>query len=347
MEGGVVIAASAPRSPPERERLLHIDSKSGRIDDALVRDLPGLLRWGDVLVVNDASTMPASFRTPSGDLELRLLTRLSSDDEWQAVLFGAGDFRTPTEDRPAPPPAPMGSTLNFGAALSATVTRVDVESPRIVNVRFHATGMDLWQAFYRHGRLVQYAYVPTPLSLWDVQSCFAARPWALEMPSAGRPLTWRLITELRHRGIDVVSVTHAAGLSSTGSALLDRRLPAPERYEISEAARAAVERAKASGGRVIAVGTTVVRALEASALAHGGVLTAGVDEARLVIGPGYRPRIVDGVLSGMHPRGTSHFALLTAFAPPSTLTRALEHAELAGYLEHEFGDSCLVIGSKG
>lgn len=113
-----------------------------------------------------------------------------------------------------------------------------------------------------------------------------------------------------------------------------------------ERARSAVSRAKASGGRVVAAGTTVVRALEASALEHGGVLGAGPGEANLVLGPGDEPRIVDGVLTGMHSPGTSHFSLLTAFGPGSMLTLALEHAEAAGYLEHEFGDSFLVLGSK-
>jgi S-adenosylmethionine:tRNA ribosyltransferase-isomerase len=98
---------------------------------------------------------------------------------------------------------------------------------------------------------------------------------------------------------------------------------------------------------VIAVGTTVTRALESVALTHGR-LVAGEGEATLVIGPGFRPAVVDGLFTGIHTRGTSHFALLEAFAPPALLDGAIAHAETAGYLEHEFGDSCLVLpGSFG
>jgi S-adenosylmethionine:tRNA ribosyltransferase-isomerase len=135
-------------------------------------------------------------------------------------------------------------------------------------------------------------------------------------------------------------------MSSTGGAALDGRLPVPERYAVPEATRDAIFRAKGRGGRVVAVGTTVVRALEASALDHGGTLTATEGVAKLLIGPGFRPRVVNGLLSGMHPPGTSHFSLLGAFAKRPLLDRALAHAEASGYLEHEFGDSCLVLPSE-
>jgi S-adenosylmethionine:tRNA ribosyltransferase-isomerase len=104
-----------------------------------------------------------------------------------------------------------------------------------------------------------------------------------------------------------------------------------------------IERAKAEGGRVVAVGTTVVRALESAALENAGTLEPTEGATSLVIGPGFRPSIVDGILSGMHSRGTSHYSLLRAFAPGSLLDAALAHAEAQGYLEHEFGDSCLVL----
>jgi S-adenosylmethionine:tRNA ribosyltransferase-isomerase len=98
-------------------------------------------------------------------------------------------------------------------------------------------------------------------------------------------------------------------------------------------------------GRVVAVGTTVVRALEASFAEHGG-LVAGGGEARVLLGPGFRPKVVDGVLSGMHEKGTSHFALLEAFASPELLGSALDAAERAGYVQHEFGDATLVLASR-
>ena len=140
------------------------------------------------------------------------------------------------------------------------------------------------------------------------------------------------------------SLTHAAGLSSTGSDELDRRLPFPERSDIPESTVRAVLRARVTGGRVIAAGTSVVRALE-SRFAERGALTPGEGVATLVLHPEHRPALVDGVLSGMHSPGTSHFALLSAFAEETLLSRALAHAAHRGYLEHEFGDSMLILGT--
>ena len=102
---------------------------------------------------------------------------------------------------------------------------VDAEEPRLLRVRFESEGRELLEALYRAGRVVQYSYVERPLELWDVQNRFASRPWAFELPSAGRPVTFALLGELRARGVALAVVTHAAGLSSTGSASLDRRLP--------------------------------------------------------------------------------------------------------------------------
>ncbi|HEX4335712.1 MAG TPA: S-adenosylmethionine:tRNA ribosyltransferase-isomerase [Polyangiaceae bacterium] len=226
--------------------------------------------------------------------------------------------------------------------LSAVVVSVDPDAPRLCRVRFDRDGAPLFRALYAAGRPIQYAHVAKPLPLWLVQSTFASRPWSFEAPSAGRPFTWSLLARLSEHGIATTCVTHAAGISSTGDDALDRRLPFPERYSIPEVAVRAIETARARGGRVVAVGTTVTRALESAALVHGA-LAPGDGEATLVLGPGYRPRIVDGLFTGMHARGTSHFALLEAFAPAALLTDAIAHAESAGYLEHEFGDSCLVL----
>src|SRR5262249_17481681 len=142
------------------------------------------------------------------------------------------------------------------------------------------------------------------------------------------------------RGVRMATLTHAAGLSSIGDAEADAILPLPERYDIPSATVDAVEKTRASGGRVIAVGTTVVRALEGAA-AEG--LRPGEGLTGLRPGAGSRLRVVDGLLTGMHEPGTSHFALLTAFAPEELLLAAHRHAEAAGYLAHEFGDSALVL----
>jgi S-adenosylmethionine:tRNA ribosyltransferase-isomerase len=346
-----VKTAAWPREETEAERLLVVDPKTGTLGDFSVRDLPSRLRPRDLLVVNDAATLPASLHgqaTDGAPVEVRLVGP-AEEGTWTAAILGAGNWRWRTEDRPAPPDLPPGSTLVFGAggddapSLRAAVIGVSDVSPRLVRIRFDRDGDELWSAVYREGRPVQYSYVRAPLALWHVQTAYASRPWAAEAPSAGRPLTWRVLIEARRRGIGLAAVTHAAGLSSTGEPALDAALPLPERFDIPAETVAAVERTRAAGGRVVAVGTTVVRALEGAAEQAGGRLVAGEGRTGLRIDRHFRPRVVDGLLTGMHQPGESHFDLLQAFAPEPLLRRALAHAERAGYLAHEFGDSCLIL----
>ena len=334
--------ATKPRGDPGIGRLIYVDPAGDRFAHHVAGDLPDLLRPGDLLVVNDAATLPASFSVTGQSLELRLVRRGRTDREWSAILLGAGDFRTPTEERGLPREVRVGEELDFGDGLAATVTAVDADLPSFVQIRFHLRGAALFSALYRRGRPVQYAYLERELALWHFQNRFAARPWALELPSAGHCLTWDILLRLRARGIDIAHVTHAAGISSTGSRELDRRLPLPERYEIAPSALQSIERTKGVGGRVVAVGTTVVRALEACHAEHG-LIQAGEGEARLLLGPGFRPRVADGILSGMHDPTTSHYALLQAFAPSALLDRALRAAAGAEYLQHEFGDTMLIL----
>jgi S-adenosylmethionine:tRNA ribosyltransferase-isomerase len=333
-----VKTATWPRDFPQEERLLVVDVANARFVDTRVRSFPDHLRERDLVVLNDAATVPASLRCEELGLEVRLAQPLEGDgSRWQAVLLGAGDWRTRTEDRPAPPRLDVGREIRFGPFLSATVTEVSPISPRLLALRFSCSGAALWSALHRLGKPVQYAYVDRPLALWHVQTPYAERPWAVEMPSAGRPLAWEILLELRRRGVELARLTHAAGLSSTGDPAIDRELPLRESFDVPAETVEAVHRAKARGGRVVAIGTTVVRAIE------GSQLRAGRGTTDLRIGPGFRPRFVDGLLTGIHERTASHFALLGAFAPTELLDRAYAHAERAGYLAHEFGDSCLVL----
>lgn len=335
--------ATWPREDAQSTRLLYVDPARALYEDKKIGQLPSLLAPGDLLVVNDAATLPASLRAEGCELEVRLMGIGAREREYRALLFGAGDYRTPTEARPEPARLREGERLNFGSGLAASVVRVDPEAPRLIELRFETSGSEFWQAMYRAGRLVQYAYLDDALELWHAQSAFADRPWAFEMPSAGRPLTWQTLFELRLRGVRLTSITHAAGLSSTGSAALDGRLPVPERYSISSAAAQAIAETTNQGGRVIAAGTTVVRALEAAALASQGRVRAGDSVATLVVRPGFKPQIARGLLTGMHEPGSSHYDLMCAFARSELLQHALAHAENAGYLAHEFGDSCLIL----
>jgi S-adenosylmethionine:tRNA ribosyltransferase-isomerase len=336
-----------PRDEPLDERLLLVDAHAKTWRDGRIGDLPACLHSGDLLVLNDAATIPASFSATEprgGRVELRLAGELA-EERWRAVLFGEGDWRTRTEDRPPPPKLERGDDLVISPELVATVEDVDREAPRLVLVGFSARGAALWSALYRYGRPVQYAHVARPLEVWHAQTPFASRPWALEMPSAGRALAWTVLAELRRRGVRIAVLTHAAGLSSTGDPAIDGVLPFPERFDLPHATVLAIARAHADGGRVIAVGTTVVRALEGCAALHGGELVAGEGTTDLRIGERFRRRVVDGILTGLHDAESSHHRLLQAFAPEPLLARALGYADAHGYLGHEFGDACLLLAN--
>lgn len=313
-----------------------IDAAEPRIEPFSA--LPRLLRAGDLVVVNDAATLPASLagRTAESSVfELRLSGPVEAGRLF-GVLFGPGDHRTRTEHRPPPPKVQEGDRVTI-AGMAATVVSL---AGRRVELVVRGDQDALWQALYASGVPVQYAHRSDRLPLWSVQTAYAGRPWAAEMPSAGRPLTWETVLGLRRAGIAVASLTHAAGLSSTGDDALDRALPWPERYEIPRRTVAAIGEARARGGRVIAVGTTVVRALEAAG--RDGELRAGSGIATLRLDAGYRPRIVSGLVSGLHVPGESHFELLSAFAPADRLRRAIALAAQHGLSSHELGDACLI-----
>jgi S-adenosylmethionine:tRNA ribosyltransferase-isomerase len=331
--------ASRPRARGERERLLVIDPASDSFADHSIDALPEFFEPGDALVLNDAATLPASLRA-GPELELRLMSELE-DGTWLALCLGHGDHRMPTEERGAPPQLAVGEALSFGHGLSARVRWLDPSSSRLLRIEFEQQGARMWQALYRAAVPIQYAYVPAPLALWDVQNAYAARPWAFELPSAGKPLSFEMLFRLAGRGVTLASLTHAAGLSSTGDATLDARLPVAERYEISHETAARLRAARAGGGRIIAVGTSVTRALEAASMS--GTLSAGRRRTELLLGPGSPLRTCGGLLTGLHEPGTSHFALLEAYAPRFLLERAFRHAQRHGYLQHEFGDSCLIL----
>jgi len=332
-------SAAGPRQGQDPERLLVIDPRADRFADCRIADLPDFLARGDALVLNDAATLPASLRA-GPELELRLMSELD-DGSWLALSLGRGDQRMPTEERGAPPLLTVGTELDFGHGASARVRAVDSASTRLIYIEFQQQGAELWQALYRAASPIQYAYLRAPLALWVVQNVYAARPWAVELPSAGKPLRFEMLFRIAARGVTLAWVTHAAGLSSTGDAALDARLPVAERSELSEENAARLRTTRARGGRIIAVGTSVTRALEAAS--SSGMLQAGLQRTDLLLGPRSVLRSCAGLLTGLHEPGTSHFSLLEAYAPRRLLERAFQHAEQQGYLQHEFGDSCLIL----
>ena len=341
-----MLAASRPVQRPDDARLLAIDA-AGRLQHMPRSAFISLLKPGDLVVANDAATIPASLpaihRRTGRAIEVRLAQRrsLEIDDvlDFTAILFGDGDWRMRTEDRPAPPRVAAGDVLSIGA-LDATVTAI-LAHPRLVSIHFNATPRQVWAAIAGVGRPIQYAYLEEPLHLWDVWTPIAGPPVAFEPPSAGFAIDWKMLGEMRRHGIGFTTLTHAAGISSTGDARLDAMLPLDEPYRIPAGTAERIARARAEGSRIVAIGTTVVRALE-SAAGAGATPTPGDGLATLRIGSRTPLRVADAMLSGTHTPGTSHYELLRAFADDATLNRADAELEARGYRTHEFGDSVFV-----
>jgi S-adenosylmethionine:tRNA ribosyltransferase-isomerase len=341
-----MIAASAPVQRLSNSKLLVVDVE-GRITDRLRADLVELLLPGDLLIANDAATLPAALfgfhvRTQR-PIEVRLAGRpcLHSDciREFVAVVFGDGDYRTPTEHRPDPPRLRKGDILQLGP-LRATVLEL-IDHPRLLLLCFEGTVHDIWEGLARHGRPIQYAHVPTPLAIWDTWTPIAGVPVAFEPPSASFILDWSTLQDFPRKGIQFATITLAAGISSTGEPDLDARFPLDEPYRISGATARRITEVQSQGGRVIAVGTSVVRALEHAAN-HDGIVNPGEGLARQKIGQNTNLLVVDAIVSGAHESGTSHFELLRAFVPDETLEKLSEQLELHHYRSHEFGDSVFI-----
>jgi S-adenosylmethionine:tRNA ribosyltransferase-isomerase len=305
----------------------------------------------DLIVANDAATLPASLtgvHLPTGEpLELRLARRASllpqDVKRFTAVAFGAGDFRTPTEHRPPPPALVPGDVLQLGP-LHAEVLQV-LGHPRLVEVAFQNSVAEIWEALARYARPIQYAYLSQPLAIWDTWTRIASLPVAFEPPSAGFLLDWRVIDALRARGARFATITHAAGISSTGDVALDARLPLDEPYSIPSSTATLIHATRRRGGRIIAVGTTVVRALEDAAARRGDV-RPGAAVATLRIGPLTPLQVVDALVTGLHEPGTSHYELLRAFQDDAVLRQMISEAEAHSYRAHEFGDSVFLSAKK-
>jgi S-adenosylmethionine:tRNA ribosyltransferase-isomerase len=337
-----MIAAERPKRGSAK--LLTIDAR-GTVQDAPRNVLASLFSPGDLVVANDAATLPANLQgihAASGEsVEVRLAGWVSAGNptHFIAVAFGPGNYHMRTEDRAAPPPLSPGDRLLLGP-LVAIVERL-LGHPRLVALRFLGNRKAILHGIVSHGRPIQYAHVTEPLNLWDVWTRIAANPFAFEPPSAGFALDWRTLGAWRRRGIGFATLTHAAGISSIGDPALDSRLPFDEPYCIPERTAAAVHHAKSEGGRIIAIGTTVVRALESSGAADGRI-SAGNGVASGRIGRETHLRVVDAILTGVHQAGESHFELLEAFANDEALANISALAASRGYRTHEFGDSMLI-----
>jgi S-adenosylmethionine:tRNA ribosyltransferase-isomerase len=324
--------------PPElrgtpRDRVRLLVSHGDRVSDRTFNDLPALLRPGDLLVVNVSKTLPATLDASGqcGNFIVDFSTAYSprlwlTEPRW-------------SPSRPGPLPLHAGEKFEV-AGLPARVVAPYPGIPRLLFL--HLEG-DVVAAMHRVGRPIRYGYLAGEYPLDAYQTVFARVAGSAEMPSAGRPFTSRLVAELARHGVDIAPIVLHAGVSSLE---IDPSRPEllplyPEPFDVPTGTVEAIRNVRARGGRVIAVGTSVVRALESAA--GGGELRPMSGFTRLYIHPDRPVRTFDGLLTGLHDAKTTHLALLSAVAGAKRLALAYDHAQDHGYLWHEFGDSHLIL----
>ena len=326
--------------PPEahgvaRDAVKLLVARPGGISHARFADLGDHLRPGDLLVVNNSATMPAAVdgRRAGQPVAVHFSTA-RAEKIWVVELRPAGEASGHLTPRPGERiDMPGGAALVIGSSYPEP----GVEGARLWTARVILEG-DVGSYLARHGRPIRYSYVPRQWPLRYYQTVFARHAGSAEMPSAARPFSTELVTSLVSAGIGIAPITLHAGVSSAEAG----EPPTPELFQVPAATAWMVNSAHAAGSRVIAVGTTVARALESAATA-GGAVRRAVGWTDLVLGPGRACRVVDGLITGWHDVGASHLLLLEAVAGPDLVAMAYREAVKHGYLWHEFGDSALLL----
>jgi S-adenosylmethionine:tRNA ribosyltransferase-isomerase len=327
-------------APPEARgierdevRLLVATRTAGRLVDTSFIHLPEFLEPGDLLVVNTSATIPAALDVldaPGAPITLHLSTRLD-DGTW--VVEPRRRSATSTQRWTGPPPPRQ---LRVGEGASVELLDRYLDSARLWVARVSLPGPELaW--LESHGQPIRYAHVHGTWPIAAYQNVYATEPGSAEMPSAGRPLTARVITALVAKGVGVTPIVLHTGVASLEAG----ETPYPERVSVPAWTATRVAAARAAGGRVIAVGTTVVRALESAVVAGSVCALDGWTD--LVITPDRGVAVVDGLLTGFHEPQTSHLQLLEAIAGRQLLERSYRTSVAHGYRWHEFGDSHLIL----
>jgi S-adenosylmethionine:tRNA ribosyltransferase-isomerase len=317
-------------------RLMVASRSSAVITHARFRELPDQLNPGDLVVINISATMPAAVPAERGDgapVEVRFATRAprSSSADLFVVELRRADGGSPL-DRGG-----LGEQISLagGARLELLLPYAGQRRLWLARVQM---AEPLNEYLARHGHPIRYGYVPERWPLSAYQTAYATVPGSAEMPSAGRPFTAELVTKLVAQGTLIAPVTLHTGVSSPER----HEPPYPEHYAVPPATARLVNAVRAWGGRIVAVGTTVVRALETVA-ASDRLVRAGEGWTNLVISPDRELRAVDGLLTGWHEPLASHLQMLEAIAGEELLARCYESALEQGYLWHEFGDSHLIL----
>jgi S-adenosylmethionine:tRNA ribosyltransferase-isomerase len=272
---------------------------------------------------------------PQKNLEVRLAEHLT-DDTWLVLFLYQDKNHFHSNLKP-------GLKIEFDLGLRATIIERNIHNPRLWRIRFSSNGADLINIFYKIGKPIHYGYISAPLQLEYFLTVFAKDPGSSEMPGAGRAFTWKMLFDLKNKGIDTAFLTLHTGLSSYMDDIITVGHHIPEEeYFISESTAAKIESSRAGKGRIICVGTSVVRALESSALDSGKVVS-GHSYSSLRITEKHELKIADGLITGIHEPQASHLDLISAFLSRSQIRKTYEEAIERKYLWHEFGDLCLIL----
>jgi S-adenosylmethionine:tRNA ribosyltransferase-isomerase len=326
--------------PPERRgvrrdfvRMMVLDRFSGEVSHTHFHQINAYLKPGDVIVLNASRTIPAVLKaewclaeTACTQVEVRL-SHKKGPATWEALLVDAD--------------VSIGGILHFSPTLQATVT--EKQTAPIYTLHFSACDSELYEQIYQLGEPVRYEYIGQPWSLDYYQTVYATMPGSVEMPSAGRAFSWELLLKLQNSGVQIVYVQLHTGLSYL---LKNEWQQSPEQnfeeYIVPVDTVRTILDAKARGNKILAVGTTVVRALETSANEFGE-LRPGTGWTNLYIHADYPLRVVDALITGFHEPEASHLDLLSAFIDRHLLSNAYKQAVDHRYLWHEFGDMNLII----
>lgn len=328
-------------SPPEwrgvaRDEVRLLVARPDGLDHHRFRDLPDLLDPGDLVVVNTSATLPAALdvRRPDGSAMVLHVSTELADGSWVVEARrpdGRGPDRTVRRGDRFALPGGVGLRLADPyphRRVEASRLWVAAATPEVARVAY----------LHAHGRPIAYGYLAGRFPLADYQTVYATEPGSAEMASAGRPFTVPLLVRLVARGVTVAPLVLHAGVSSPEV----HEPPLPEHYTVPAATARLVASTRSTGGRVVAVGTTVVRALESCADLDGSVhATSGWTD--LVLGPDRPSRVVTGLISGLHAPEASHLLLLEAVAGRRLVGEAYAAVGQEDYLWHEFGDSMLFL----
>lgn len=326
------LVALQPVSPRDRARLLVLDRRTDRLAHRMVTDLPSLLNPGDLLVVNDTKVLAArlsGIKQPTGTAVDVLFVRDLGDSRWE--IMAKGSFR-------------IGQVIEFDQQARATIVKRDVMGTEVIV----EGSVPVTRLLAERGMMPLPPYIkraPTQEDHQWYQTVFAKHAGAIAAPTAGLHFTEELFGRLRETGINVAKVTLHVGPGTFKPVTTERiedHLMGAEAFTINEQTADAIAQTKGAGGRVVAVGTTVVRTLEAVAQEKGEVVPIS-GESRLFITPGFQFKVVDALMTNFHLPRTTLLMLVSAFAGIEPIRRAYEEAVKERYRFYSYGDAMLIL----